>query len=85
MLAQGTGHWVGGVPTDAGGLPLFGWSRTGGDLRVPHFFATHVMQALPLLGLAADRLAPRRAVPLVWAGVGVSLLVVAATFAQAST
>lgn len=77
------GHWVGGARTDAGGLALFGWSRTGGDLRVPHFFATHVMQALPLLGLAADRVAPRRAAPVVWAGAGISVLVVVATFLQA--
>ena len=41
------------------------------------------MQTLPLLGFAADRLPPRRAVALVWAGAGASLLVVAATFAQA--
>ncbi len=83
FLSSGGGHWVGGAATDAGGLPLFGWSRSGGDLRVPHFFATHVMQALPLLGLAADRLAPRRAVPLVRAGAVLGVLVVAATFAQA--
>lgn len=77
------GHWIGGVRTDAGGLPLFGWSMTGGDLRVPHFFATHLMQALPILGLAADRTAPRSAGRVVWAGAGLGVIVVAATFAQA--
>jgi len=41
------GHWVGGIRSDADGLFLVGWSRAGGDLRVPHFFATHIMQALP--------------------------------------
>lgn len=80
---DGPGHWVGGVRTDVGGLPLFGWSRTGGDLRVPHFFATHIMQALPLAGLLLDRAAPNR----VRAGLAVaallSLAVVAATFLQA--
>ncbi|RKE85285.1 hypothetical protein [Rhizobium sp. AG855] len=79
----GPGHWVGGVRTDLGGLPLFGWSRTGGDLRVPHFFATHIMQALPILGLLLDRLAPRLARAGILIGAFVSLAVVVATFAQA--
>jgi len=83
VLAQGDGHWIEGTSSDAGGLPLFGWSRTGGDLRVPHFFATHIMQALPLVGFVADRLAPARATALVWIGAGVSVLVVATTFLQA--
>ncbi len=79
----GPGHWVGGVRTDLGGLPLFGWSRTGGDLRVPHFFATHIMQALPLLGLGLDRFAPSLARPGILVGALVSIGVVVATFVQA--
>lgn len=79
----GPGHWVGGVRTDLGGLPLLGWSRTGGDLRVPHFFATHIMQALPILGLALDRLAPTFARPGILIGAAVSLAIVIATFFQA--
>jgi hypothetical protein len=51
VLASGTSHFVGGSGTDAGGLALMGWSRTGGDLRVAHFFATHALHALPLAGL----------------------------------
>ncbi len=43
-------HWVGGNATDAGGLPIVHWSRTGGDLRVAHFFGIHAMQIVPLLG-----------------------------------
>ncbi len=48
-LAQGNGHWIGGDQTDATGLPFFHWSTTGGDLRVPHFAALHIMQAIPLI------------------------------------
>jgi hypothetical protein len=80
---DGPGHWVGGEHSDARGLAGFGWSTTGGDLRVPHFFATHLMQALPLLGLFADKVAPRTAHTVVYIGIALSLLVVAATFAQA--
>lgn len=36
--------------SDAGGLPLFNWSRSVGDLRVAHFFGIHAMHAIPLFG-----------------------------------
>ena len=65
-LGSAGGHWVGGELSDANGLPLFGWSSTGGDLRVPHFFATHAMQVLPLIGWLADRTLPSRATGVVW-------------------
>jgi len=77
------GHWVGGIRSDANGLFLLGWSTSGGDLRVPHFFATHLMQALPILGLLADRFTPASAKTIVWGGLGLGILVVVATFAQA--
>jgi hypothetical protein len=48
-MSSGTGHWVGGDLSDATGLPFFHWSITGGDLRVPHFAALHIMQAVPLI------------------------------------
>ncbi len=49
-LASGDGHWIGGLRSDAGGLPLLGWSRAGGDLRVAHFWALHAHQLIPLAG-----------------------------------
>ncbi len=81
-VVDGSGHWVGTPKSDAYGLPLFGWSTVSGDLRVPHFFATHLTQALPFLGLIGDRIG-RGARAAVIAGVLVGLAVVAATFAQA--
>lgn len=52
-----TGHHVGGTASDAQGLPLFNWSRDGGDLRVAHFFGLHAMHVLPLVAWWAGRLA----------------------------
>ena len=48
-------HHVGIEEANAARVPFFGWSRTVGDLRVPHFLATHMMQALPIAGLAIER------------------------------
>lgn len=83
-FVDGPGHWVGGERTDASGLPIFGWSTTGGDLRVPHFFATHLVQALPLLGWIADRWAnPHWVRHCVWAGAGLGVAVALFTLVQA--
>jgi hypothetical protein len=52
LSAQRAGHWVGGALTDSGGLLFFKWSRSGGDLRVAHFFGIHAMHFIPAFALA---------------------------------
>lgn len=55
MSSLPSGHWIDAPRTDMNGLPVVGWSRQGGDLRVPHFFATHLMQILPIAGFLLDK------------------------------
>lgn len=66
VMASGASHLVGGNLSDAEAAPLFGWARDGGDLRVAHFFATHAMHFVPLLGLASVALFGREDARPVW-------------------
>lgn len=80
-LASGTGHFIGPSTRQ---LPLLGWSRDAGDLRVAHFFATHALHAIPLAGLIASKtLPPRTARLTVIAAALAYTAFVTATYAQA--
>ncbi len=71
LIAAGTlssmpGHHIGTLVTGAA-LPILGWSREVGDLRVGHFFATHALHVIPVVGMVATWLAPTFARALVLA------------------
>jgi hypothetical protein len=71
-------HWVGGDATDATGTGFFGWSTTGGDLRIAHFVGLHAAQFIPFAALSGSRL-------FVWLVALICALVTGGTFAIAIT
>jgi hypothetical protein len=79
MSAQ-PGHAVGAT---GGHVPLFGWNRSGGDLRIAHFLGIHAQQALPILALLAGGLAAPRRWALLAGGTLLYVALALAIFAQA--
>lgn len=79
-LSAMPGHHVGTPILDAR-VPVMGWSREVGDLRIAHFLATHALHALPLVGLAVARL--ERGRQIVWAAAAAYAALTAATLVQA--
>lgn len=55
-MANLMSHHV-GTPVTGARFPLMGWSMEVGDLRLPHFLATHAMHFVPLAGLSGSRTA----------------------------
>ncbi|WP_051844688.1 hypothetical protein [Streptomyces globisporus] len=53
------GHGIG--DPDGHGMPFTNWSVTGGDFRVPHFFALHGIQVLLLFTMVLIALSARHA------------------------
>lgn len=81
-------HYFGlavGAASDANGLPIIGWSLSLPDLRPPHFVATHMMQALPIIGLLADKFADLHIKRLVFGSALIGIIVVVGLFARAVT
>jgi len=71
-------------------VPLIGWLRGAGDLRVAHFFATHALHGVPLVCWLLVYLLPKRITSNISTARTTALVVtggyfvfVAATFVQA--
>ena len=52
------GPFVGVDPGPTEKMFLSGWSMVSGDLRISHFLATHMIQAVPAAGLVIGAIAP---------------------------
>jgi len=48
--------YVGAAPLPTSRMMFTGWSLIAGDLRVSHFLATHMMQAVPLVAICIVKL-----------------------------
>ena len=79
MSAQ-AGHSVG---VEGGRAFLFGWNRSGGDLRVAHFLGIHAEQAIPLMAALAASLGSRARWRVVILGSAAYAALTMAVFAEA--
>ena len=59
ILSAMPGHGV-GLSGEGARVPVLGWSRVAGDLRAPHFLATHALHILPVAGLMLSAVATER-------------------------
>lgn len=55
-MSANLSHFVGGNMLDTESYPIMGWAKDGGDLRVAHFFASHIFHVLPILVIAASHI-----------------------------
>jgi hypothetical protein len=83
VMSSGGGHNVGIPLAGDVGMPIFGWLRTAGDLRVAHFLGIHAQQAIPIFGAIAVALFAARARPAVVAFTLLYALLFGATTVQA--
>ncbi len=83
-ISAAGGHWVGGAPSDAGGLPIVGWVRDGGDLGVAHFVGMHLIQGLPAFGLLLWAMSARHWRALILGAAALGVLVTLGTYVQAA-
>ena len=80
-IAANGGHSVG---AEAGAVPVFGWNRSGGDLRIAHFLGIHSEQAIPLLSAFAAAAAARLRWAALMGGTALYVALTLALYAQAA-
>lgn len=80
-MSSQAGHAIGPV---GGQVPVFGWNRIGGDLRIAHFLGIHAEQAIPILAALAAPLASRLRWTLIVGGSLAYAALTVAIFAQAA-
>jgi hypothetical protein len=79
-MSQTTGHSVG---AEGGRVFLFGWNRSGGDLRIAHFLGIHAQQAIPLLAALVAGLSVRSRWTALGTGTALYVTLTLAIFLQA--